>query len=240
MFNAKEGNGPVITFFSRRRLAAICLAAGLVRAVDAGLVNDPIGDASGHPDAISISGRFSGGNLFLTAAFSNGTLNPTNLGFMFGFDLDRNPSTGVQPPASFPLGAEATVYFSSAENLNDARLSTQSLFQRLRVTFGSNSLSLVIPLSSLGGGDGVMGFGFIVGVPDGTNGFFGYDTVPDSASGGPLSALTTPVPELRIRHEVGAAIVSWDARATDYSLESTPALSPSAEGRKRDHETQRV
>lgn len=195
--------------------------------VNAGVVNDPIGDASGHADAISISGRFSNGYLYLTANFKPGSLNSANLGFTFGLDLDRNTATGVQPPASFPLGADATVSFNSASNPTDAWLVTDMLFQRLKVLFGPNSLSLIIPLSSLGS-YGVMGFGFIVGVPNGTQDFVPYDTVPNSAWNGPLSDLTSPVPELKIRRDGSTNIVSWDARATDYFLQSATTLTPVA------------
>jgi hypothetical protein len=192
------------------------------------VVTDPVGDASGFPDAVSISGRFWHGNLFLSATFKEGTMNRTNLGFMFGFDVDRNPNTGTQPPATFPLGAEGAVYFNAAANTNDAMLSSGPVFQRIKVNFGSNTLSLVIPLSSLGSSDGVMGFGFVVGVPNGTNSFFAYDTVPDSAENGPLSGLTSPIPELKIRRAGTAEIVSWDARATNYIFESSTDASPNA------------
>lgn len=198
---------------------------------EAGVVADPPGDAFGNADAVSISGRFAQGNLYVDATFSDGTLNPTNLGFIFGFDTDRNLTTGVQPPATFPLGSEVSVYFNSASS-PDALLYSQFLVQLIRVTFGTNSLSLVLPLSSLGTpfgpADGVMGFGFIVGVPNGTNGFFGYDIVPNSADGGPLTGLTSPIPELKIRREGNTNVVSWDARATDFVLQSASTLSASA------------
>jgi hypothetical protein len=212
-------------WFLLRRLGVLIGWSLGLGGVEAGLVNDPAGDASGHADAVSISGRYSGGNLYLTANFSDGSLNPTNLGFIFAFDVDQNPATGVQPPAAFPLGAESSVYFNSAASSNRASLSGP--FQWADVTFGSNSLSLVIPLATPGFGE-TMGFGFIVGVPEGTNGFVAFDTVPDSAWGGPLSGLTSPVPELKIRREGTSNVVSWDARATDYVLQSAPMFSPTA------------
>lgn len=203
------------------------IGIGLGERVQAGVVNDPAGDASGHADVVSISGRFAHDNLFLTANFSNGTLNRTNVGFIFGFDTDQNPNTGVQPPADFPLGADYSVYFNSATDPNYAIVSGVSPIP-VPVTFGSNTLSLSIPLSTLGNDDGIMGFGFIVGVPIGTMGFIPYDTVPNSASGGPLGGLTSPLPELKIRSNGDAVVLSWDARATNYVFESTPALGETA------------
>jgi hypothetical protein len=46
------------------------------------IINDPIGDSSIYADVISISGGFGRGNLYLTATFSNGSLNRANLGFI--------------------------------------------------------------------------------------------------------------------------------------------------------------
>jgi hypothetical protein len=197
--------------------------------VEAGVVADAVGDAMGYADAVSISARFASGNLFLAANFAEGSFNPTNLGFIFGFDVDQNLATGVQPPGSFPLGADASVYFNSADGTGLAYFGSFTVPPTwVPVVFGSNSLSLVIPLSVFGPDDGIMGFGFIVGIPNGTNGFFGFDTVPDSAMGGPLSGLTSPVPELKIRRDGTTNVVSWDARATDFALQSTPMLSASA------------
>jgi hypothetical protein len=221
-------NGNMSAWLLRLRLGILIgFGFSLGGRVEAGVVNDPSGDASGHAHAVSISGRLASGNLFLTATFSNGSLNPTNLGFIFGFDTDQNPNTGVQPPASFPLGADYSTYFNSAADPNNAMTSGACPIS-VPVTFGSNTLSLSIPLSALGNDDGIMGFGLIVGVPNGAMGFFPYDTVPNSASGGPLGGLTSPVPELKIRLNGGAVVVSWDARATNYVFESSPVLGTTA------------
>jgi len=196
--------------------------------VEAGVVTDPAGDAFGNADVISVSARFASGKMFLTANFSAGSLNPTNLGFIFGFDVDQNPATGTPPPA-FPLGADSTVSFNSAEGTDLAMVGGFiAPVSWVPVTFGSNSLSLVVPLSAFGPNDGVMGFGFIVGVPNGTNGFFAYDVAPDSVWNSPLTSLTSPIPELKIRREGITNVVSWDARATDFVLQSSPTLSASA------------
>ncbi len=222
--------GKMSAWFLKLRLGMLLgFSLSFGKGVEAGLVTDPVGDATGHADAVSISARFARGNLFLTANFSEGSLNPTNVAFIFGFDVDQNPATGVPPPATFPLGAEASVYFNSAEGTGLATVGGYTApATRVPVTFGSNSLSLVVPLSAFGPDDGVMGFGFIVGVPNGTNGFFAFDTVPDSAMGGSLSGLTSPVPELKIRRNGPTNVVSWNACATDFVLQSTPTLSASA------------
>ena len=64
------------------------------------ILTDPVGDASGHHDAIAISGGFTRSNLYLTATFQPGSFDRNLFGFTFGLDTDQIPSSGVQvPPA---------------------------------------------------------------------------------------------------------------------------------------------
>ena len=192
------------------------------------VISDAVGDALGHADAIAISGGVARSNLYLTATFQNGTLNRTNLGFMFGLDTDRNPNTGTGPPASFPLGAEFTLFYASTLDTNSVTVSdnTNLLLAGLApVTFGSNTLSLTLPLSMLRSSNGVMNFGFICGVPVGTNGSFqAFDTVPNTAAGGPLGGPTSVIPELRIAPQGTNRVIRWTTAVTNYVLQAATRL----------------
>ena len=68
-------------------------------------VFDPTGDASGTHDVVEISGGFDITNIFLNAKFDTETLDPGNLGFIFGLDIDEDPATGLPSSAVFfPCG----------------------------------------------------------------------------------------------------------------------------------------
>jgi hypothetical protein len=147
---------------SRRRPAAILAIAllfgGLAAAsplVAQTTIPDPINDASGWPDIVSVSGGFTTTNLLVTAHFRPGTLSPANLGFLIGLDTDLNANTGTQPP-NWPVGQDYTVYFNSLTNPSTAFVGGYPI----PVSFSADSLGVSVPLAQLGNDNGVARFAF--------------------------------------------------------------------------------
>ena len=171
-------------------LAAISLA-GLDRAcaISDGTAFDPAGDSTSH-DVLSASALYDATNIYVSATFRAGSLNPSNLGFFFSFDLDQNPTTGTQPPATFPVGGDRSISFNSLFDPTRARVAG-ILFP---IVFGADSFSLTVPLTALAD-NGKAYFGLIVGNPASASSFTGSDIAPDSATGQPLSTLTRFIPE---------------------------------------------
>ena len=75
-------------------LSAVLAGTALVpaTAVATTISLDPV-DATIH-DILSVSAGFDSSYLYLNATFRTGTLDPSNLGFVFLLDTDRNVSTG--------------------------------------------------------------------------------------------------------------------------------------------------
>jgi hypothetical protein len=194
------------------------------------IITDPAGDASGHPDVIAISGGYTRSNLYLTATFRSGSLNRTNLGFMFGLDTDLHPNTGVKPPASFPLGAEFSIFFVSASDTNNATVTDimkEQAVGTVPVKFASDSLSLTVPLALLHSTNGKMNFGFVCG-PAGPNGSFEpFDMVPDKAYCGPLGGPTSLIPELQNERRDTNTIVSRPTAGSKNVLGASRSLAAS-------------
>jgi PEP-CTERM motif-containing protein len=144
-------------------------------------------------DILSVSGSFHATTLYLSATFRSGTFVPGNLGFLFGLDTDLNPLTGVQPPATFPLGSDFNVFGLASGGNPPSVASVIRIgvgFQgTVPVVFGTDAFSLAIPLALLGNDDGVANFGLAVGTPNSPSGFL----LTDQTSG-PLSGPTTAVP----------------------------------------------
>lgn len=154
------------------------------------IINDPLGDAylNTH-DILSISGGFDSTSLFLTATFQPGTFNPDNLGFLWGLDTDLNSSTGS---VGVVQGADFTVFFDRQKYANIAlvvKIDGLTTVGGVLVSFGSNSLSLTVPLSLLDNDDGVARFGLAVGTPVDPDHFALTDSVP---MGGPTTAVPEP------------------------------------------------
>ena len=165
--------------------------------VAAGTILDPSGDSMSN-DIVSVDGAFDATALYLTASFAPGTLDPTNLGFVFGLDLDLDPDTGIDcgGPTFFPCGAEWYVFFNS--QLDPANVITfdseGSLLTTFPVAFDSDGLRIAVPLNpdpAIGlPDDGFALFGLVVGVPISAEAFEVYDIAPGSAVNGPLGGPT--------------------------------------------------
>ena len=160
---------------------------------------DTMGDATNF-DILSITGEFNSTSLFLSATFQPGTFDSNNMGFLFGLDTDLNLGTGVQPndPNNpfFPLGADFFIFFDTLRSATHAGVGKYGvgLMGVIPVSFGTNSLSLTIPLSFLEYDDGVAFFGLAVGIPINQTQFSLYDLTPNYGNrlGGPTSAVPEP------------------------------------------------
>ena len=176
-------------------LIALGAMALLAKSAFATIITDSVGDASGHADVVALSGVYSQTSLFLFAQFQPGTLDPTNLAFFIGLDIDENPATGEQP--FFPIGSEFVVDFNSLASTSQATIFQQDVgpVGSVPISFGTNFFSVTVPLSMLGNDDGAALFGLAEGVPTDASSFNAFDFVPDSARrggplGGPTSALS--------------------------------------------------
>ncbi len=177
----------------------------------ASAISDPSGDSTSH-DIASASAFFDSTTMFMTATFHPGTLDPSNFAFFFSFDLDEDPSTGTQPPATFPLGGDETVQFNSLFDPSFARVNGFLT----PISFGTDSFSVSVPLSILAD-DGQANYGLKVGNPTTEFSFIAHDTAPDSATGNPLTTPTTFIPEpstviLAAIGLVGLAAFGWRRR----------------------------
>ena len=173
-------------------LIALGAMALLAKSAFATIITDPVGDASGHADVVALSGVYNQTSLFLSTQFQPGTLDPTNLAFFIGLDIDENPATGEQP--FFPIGSEFVVDFNSLASTSQATIFQQDVgpVGSVPISFGTNSFSVTVPLSMLGSDDGAALFGLAEGVPTDASSFDAFDYVPDSArGGGPLGGPTS-------------------------------------------------
>jgi hypothetical protein len=218
-----------------RFAAALALVlACLAGSAGATTLVDPTGDSSSH-DATSATGVYSSMRWTLSATFDPGTLNPSDLGFAFGLDVDQNPGTGVPTLGSggqdyvFPIGAEVYVFYHVTVDPTHARvflwvssLEENRLATMVPVLFGANSIQVSVPLSlsaDLGGGmthvvadDGLAFFGFAVGEPSSPTVFTPHDFVPDGADDGPLGGPTSRVPEPALAALAAAGLLAAAAR----------------------------
>ncbi len=170
----------------------------------AATITDPVGDSTSQ-DIVSVTGVYDANALTLSATFDAGTLDPAALGFMFGLDTDQDPGTGVDCSGgaySFPCGAEWSLYFQVEYDPANAVLVdavTAELYATIPVVFGTDTLSLTVPLDAdpnLGlPDDGQLLFGMTVGDPVPGPAFVVRDIAPDSALDGALVGPTTLVPE---------------------------------------------
>ena len=175
-------------------LIALGAMALLAKPAFATTITDPVGDATGHADVVALSGVYNQTSLFLSAQFQPGTLDPTNLAFFIGLDIDENPPR--ENNHSFHrLRVRRRLQFTRST-------SQATIFQQdvgpvgsVPISFGTNSFSVTVPLSMLGNDDGAALFGLAEGVPTDASSFNAFDFVPDSARrggplGGPTSALS--------------------------------------------------
>ncbi len=178
-------------------VVVVALACG-APALASTIVTDPSDDSS-IQDIVAISAGYDATALYLTADFRSGTFDAGNLGFIFGLDTDLDSLTGCQPPSFFPVGADYAIGFNSSADPVQAgvyRFSDVSLMGTIAVSFAGDSLSFTVPLTLLGGSDGLCRFGFMAGTPTGLESFNPGDACPDDGfTGQALHELSSPVPE---------------------------------------------
>jgi len=141
------------------------------------IINDPLGDhitSPGNPivDIATVEGGTDGTNVTLRITFSPNTVMSQVVGFV-DLDTDQNPQTGIEPDANFFIpGTIQDVgvdFFLSLFNLPfggpvdifDAM--TRALVGSVPATIVGQTLEITVPLSMLGGDNGAMDVGMVLG-----------------------------------------------------------------------------
>ena len=142
---------------------------------------DPTGDTynGGQHDITSFSAYYTATELIITVEFA-GTISPRDSGLpnaVFGFidfDTDQNPATGMSSnvdtwsPYTTGLGVDYFVYLSgyvSATGDTPVSDDTGTEVGRAPVSFTSNSFTVTVPLSLIGGDDGIVDTATVLGTP---------------------------------------------------------------------------
>jgi hypothetical protein len=151
-------------------------------------VTDPVGDATPDPtgaispDLTSATLDVAGGVLTATVSFAPGTLSRTTTLWSVVLDTDENPSTGVQIQGDTFLGIDYVITGQGAAlAFRKLEMEQQVLVGTGTVSFlTDNDVSLSVPLSLLGGGDGRMHFRVTAkNVVNGVVPFTSADYMPD-------------------------------------------------------------
>lgn len=175
----------------KKILAASCLLAGtlLFGTSQATVLTDPAGDAvatfgSGGPlhDIAALDFNAIGGDLYISLWFHTPVVAPSaDPGGIVGYielDTDQSAATGRAPTQNvigggfdpLPLGIDYVVdLFSEASHPGEVDIldgNTSAIIGTVFAFYGASSIDLTIPLSMLGGDDGVMNATAIVGTFD--------------------------------------------------------------------------
>lgn len=173
------------------------------------VVLDPIGDtgppwASRHADIISTTATFDHQSLTFRVSFAD-RIYPGSSGdraYLQGYidiDTDQNPQTGgysavdLMAPPAINLGVEFQIDLISELGHPGfvnivSKQGGYAVVGKLPILFTDTSFSVTVPLTMLGGDNGLVNYGVGVGV----QGFGQTDRVPNGA----LPATSVPVPEL--------------------------------------------
>jgi hypothetical protein len=169
------------TLLTSVTLSLLCLCATNVNA-DPVFV-DPVGDTFGagsvQLDITSVNGTVLGSNLAFRVTFATQVAPPSALApnSVVGFidlDTDQNASTGVISlqaifgPGPAPLlGDEFFVDLGSeishAGLVDIVNATTFSVTATVAITFSATSFSLEVPLAAIGGDNGIVNYGVIIG-----------------------------------------------------------------------------
>ncbi len=177
--------------------AAACVLAGAQAWAQTEII-DGAADAGTGPDMVLVSGGYDASSLYLAVEFDTMTFDAMADGFLIGLDADSNPMTGVAEPAFFPIGGEFSVYYNSAFSTSIVRVYdavATVVIATAPVSFIGDRAEVVVPLATLGGDDGVMGFGAVSGVPLDAEFIEPFDYAPDFVLGMPLVDQTSPIAE---------------------------------------------
>lgn len=185
-------------------------------------VIDPTGDTFGagsvRHDMTSVNATFAGSSLTFTVNFAGQIYAPSalNARSVYGFidiDADRNPATGAEPFVNIfgpgpviALGDEFALDLFSEEfqaGRVDVLNAVSDVVGTAPITFGANAFSVTVPLALLGGSNGLINYGVVVGT-------FGEAT--DRAPNGTLPATSTPVPEPATMLLLGTGLAAVGAR----------------------------
>ncbi len=171
---------------------------------------DPTGDTFGvgpvQLDITSANGTVAGSNLTFTVTFATqiappSALAPNSVVGFIDLDTDQNPLTGgpsfesiFGPPPAPLLGIEFFVDLSGEINhpgFVDVVNAASSATVTAAISFTSSSFTVVVPLSAIGGDNGIVNYGLIIGTfieptdeaPNGTVPFTsGPAAVPEPAT----------------------------------------------------------
>ena len=169
------------------------------------LVIDPVGDTFGvgpiQHDITSVNATATSTSLTFVVTFAGQVFAPSaaNLRSVGGFidiDADQNAATGVGsatgvfgPPPAPLLGVEFGIdLFSEAfhPGLVDVINVNTGAFGTAPIIFSATSFTLTVPLSLLGGDDGLVNYALVIGT-------FGEPT--DEVPNGAAPATSAPIPE---------------------------------------------
>jgi hypothetical protein len=190
-------------------LVVVGLAIGLASSSSATEVSDPIGDTFGtggadQLDISSMDAQYDATNLTITVNFST-PIQPTEAGAsnsVFGFiylDTDQDIDTGAL--IGDALGAEFVV------DLLDDGLPHLTIVSNIEsgidtgnapISFTDTSFTATVPLTAIGGDDGLVDYGVLLGAPDpaaGSEYFFFTDEAPnEGAATSEAAPQPTPTP----------------------------------------------
>jgi PEP-CTERM motif-containing protein len=188
-------------------LSFFCLWQTTAPAARADTVADPVGNTFGtglvQHEITGVSATFNTSSLTFTVDFAGAVFAPSanNERSVFGFidiDSDRNPATGAAPwvnvlgPTGAPAVSLGDEYWLDlfSEEVQPGRVDVVNQMSEVvgtaPITYGTNLLSVTVPLSLLGNSNGLVNYGLISGT---------FAEATDRAPNGSVPLTSTAVPE---------------------------------------------
>jgi hypothetical protein len=174
------------------------------------LVIDPTGDTFGNGpiqlDVTSVNTTVTSTSLTFVVTFSGPVFapsvgNPRSVGGFIDLDTDQNPATGVEsatgvfgPPPAPNIGVDFGIDLFSEDfhsGLVDViNTNIGMIIGTAPITFSTSSFTLTVPLSLLGGDDGLVNYALVIGTFDEPT-----DEVPNGVTPATSADGAAPVPE---------------------------------------------